>query len=54
METTSTIHDLLLVLIFFVMSLADINIIVQIIGGLAIAVYIIVKTFYLIKNKGKP
>lgn len=40
-------------LTLFIDNIADINIAVQILVGMATFVYIISRTYYLIKNKGK-
>ena len=53
METSSTFQDLVVVIFMILITLADTYIIAQIIGALVFSIYFIVKTFYLIKNKGK-
>ena len=40
-------------LTLFIDNIADVNILVQVLVGLATFVYIVSRTYYLIKNKGK-
>jgi len=53
MEISSTFQDLVVVILMILITLADTYIIAQIIGALVFSIYFIVKTYYLIKNKGK-